>query len=75
LVDGESVGEGVLDVLRIDAVPQRRAEHLHPRIVLRNLGASGGVVSRAGGDRSPYGDPFAGVASAVPGVRGPGSVA
>ena len=36
LVDGEGVDEHVLDVLGTDAVAQRRTEHLHHGIVLRN---------------------------------------
>ena len=36
LVDREGVNERVLDVLRFDAVAQRRHQDLHPRIVLRN---------------------------------------
>ena len=52
LVDSQGVHECVLDVLRVDAVPQRRREHLHLRIVLRNPGRERldrGVPLAAGG--------------------------
>lgn len=32
LVDGECVSDRVLDVLRIDAMPERRRQNLHPKI-------------------------------------------
>jgi pimeloyl-ACP methyl ester carboxylesterase len=38
LIDGQCVHECVLNVLRVEAVPQRRREHLHRGIGLRSCG-------------------------------------